>query len=369
LIGAGLHVDRELCQFVETEVLPGTGVAADGFWQAYAGLLAELAPRNAELLAERDRLQARIDAYFRDRRGREHDAAEYEAFLREIGYLVDDQAPLRIETENVDPEIGLLAGPQLVVPVMNARFALNAANARWGSLYDALYGTDAVPQTGELAAGGTYNEKRGAAVVTAAKAFLDQALPLVGAQHADVTRYAIADGGLEIVTPAGAVHLLDPGAFRGYAHRGAVTVLLFGHNGLHFEIVIDSSTEVGRRDPAGIADIVIESALTTIQDCEDSVAAVDAQDKVVVYRNWLGLMKGDLKESFIKSGHEITRRLSPDRTYIGADGQGLILPGRSLMLGAQCRPFDADRCGARCRQEPDAGGVPRRHGDGRRGPA
>lgn len=329
---AGLRVDRDLCSFVESEVLPGTSVAVQEFWAGYADLVDELAPRNAELLTKRDQLQSSIDQYFLARRGKDHDPGEYESFLREIGYLVEDNAPLCIETENVDPEIGLIAGPQLVVPVMNARFALNAANARWGSLYDALYGTDAIQQSGDLEAGKGYNAKRGAQVVSKAKEFLDQALPLAGARHADVIRYAIADGVLQIATTAGLTQPLEAEAFRGYAHRGGATVLLFRHNGLHIEIVIDPATEVGGQDPAGVADIILESALTTIQDCEDSVAAVDAQDKVVVYRNWLGLMRGDLEERFSKGGREVTRRLSPDRTYIGADGSGLILPGRSLML-------------------------------------
>lgn len=329
---AGLHVDQDLCHFIETEILANTGIDAEKFWKGYAALISELAPRNAELLAERDHLQAKIDGYFISRCGRDVDAQEYQAFLREIGYLVDDTAPLKIETENVDPEIGTIAGPQLVVPVMNARFALNAANARWGSLYDALYGTDAIPQTEDLVAAKEYNVKRGAEVVRRAREFLDGALPLANASHADVTGYAIVDGALEITTPRGRVSPRDPEAFRGYAHRGAATILLFRHNGLHFEIAIDRSTEVGRQDPAGIADIILESALTTIQDCEDSVAAVDAEDKVVVYRNWLGLMKGDLEERFVKGGREITRRLAPDRTYIGTDGRGMILAGRSLML-------------------------------------
>ena len=329
---AGLRIDSKLCHFIETEVLPGTAVSAGQFWDGYAGIVSELAGENASLLVRRDQLQTSIDQYFHERRGRWHDAAEYEGFLREIGYLVDDQAPLTIETDNVDPEIGTIAGPQLVVPVMNARFALNAANARWGSLYDALYGTDAVVHPGASAAGQGYNAERGAEVVARARQFLDDALPLSGARHTEVTQYKIADGTLQIVTPHGAVRPVDPDAFRGYAHRGAATILLFRHHALHFEIVVDRSTPVGSQDRAGIADIVLESALTTIQDCEDSVAAVDAEDKIVVYRNWLGLMRGDLEERFSKGGGEVVRRLSPDRTYIGADGRGLILPGRSLML-------------------------------------
>jgi len=329
---AGLRVDGTLCEFVETELLLGTAFSADNFWHGYAELLGELAAKNSELLSRRDDLQARIDGYFLERRGQQHDAEAYEAFLRKIGYLVEDDAPLIIETENVDPEIGGIAGPQLVVPVMNARFALNAANARWGSLYDALYGTDAIPTSGELAAGEHYNPSRGAEVVSRAKEFLDGALPLIGASHTDVIRYQLVDGVLEIHTQAGRAELADADAFRGYAHRGTAMALLFRHNGLHLEIVVDGSTEVGAQDSAGISDIVLESALTTIQDCEDSVAAVDAEDKVTVYRNWLGLMRGDLEERFTKGGREIVRRLSPDRTYIAREGHGLILPGRSLML-------------------------------------
>lgn len=329
---AGLQVDQSLCSFIETEVLPGTGIGPERFWDGYSGVVTELAPRNAELLAERDRLQERIDEYHVSRRGRSIDVQEYKAFLSEIGYLVQDDGPLSVETDNVDPEIGSLAGPQLVVPVMNARFALNAANARWGSLYDALYGTDAVPHDGDLAAGEGYNTKRGAQVVGHAKAFLDSALPLDNARHADVVNYDITDGKLTISTRGGTTRPRDAAAFRGSAHRGSTTVLLFRHNGLHLEIVIDRSTEVGRQDPAGIADVVLESALTTIQDCEDSVAAVDAGDKIIVYRNWLGLMRGDLEERFFKNGREIARRLSPDRTYIDPEGRGLVLAGRSLML-------------------------------------
>lgn len=329
---AGLQVDQNLCSFIETEVLPGTGIGPERFWDGYSGVVTELAPRNAELLAERDRLQERIDEYHVSRRGRSIDVQEYKAFLSEIGYLVEDDGPLSVETDNVDPEIGSLAGPQLVVPVMNARFALNAANARWGSLYDALYGTDAVPHDGDLAAGEGYNTKRGAQVVGHAKAFLDSALPLDNARHADVVNYDITDGKLTISTRGGTTRPRDAAAFRGSAHRGSATVLLFRHNGLHLEIVIDRSTEVGRQDPAGIADVVLESALTTIQDCEDSVAAVDAGDKIIVYRNWLGLMRGDLEERFFKNGREIARRLSPDRTYIDLEGRGLVLAGRSLML-------------------------------------
>ena len=336
---AGLRVEDALCDFVETELLPGTPVSASNFWHGYAGLVRELASKNADLLARRDELQLRIDGYFIERRGRQHDVAEYEAFLREIGYLVEDNEPLTIATENVDPEIGSIAGPQLVVPVMNARFALNAANARWGSLYDALYGTDAIPQTGDLGPDGRYNPSRGAEVISRAKEFLDAALPLQGARHADVIRYVLVDGFLESHTPRDRVQLCDPAAFRGYAHRGAAVALLFRHHGLHFEIVVDRSTEVGTQDAAGISDIILESALTTIQDCEDSVAAVDSDDKVAVYRNWLGLMRGDLQERFIKGGREIGRRLSPDRTYIATDGRGLILPGRSLMLVRNVGPL------------------------------
>lgn len=329
---AGLQVDQSLCSFIETEVLPGTGIGPERFWDGYSRLVTELAPRNAHLLAERDRLQERIDEYHVSRRGRSIDVQEYKAFLSEIGYLVEDEGPLRVETDNVDPEIGSLAGPQLVVPVMNARFALNAANARWGSLYDALYGTDAVPYDGDLAAGAGYNANRGSQVVAQAKAFLDSALPLDNARHSEVVNYDITDGKLTISTRGGIARPLDAAAFRGSAHRGSATVLLFRHNGLHLEIVVDRTTEVGGKDPAGIADVVLESALTTIQDCEDSVAAVDAEDKIIVYRNWLGLMRGDLEERFFKNGSEIVRRLLPDRTYIDPEGRGLVLAGRSLML-------------------------------------
>lgn len=329
---AGLRVDQDLCQFVETELLTGTGVTAETFWSGYATIVADLAPRNKALLDERDRLQSQIDQYWLDRRGRAHDPAEYEAFLQSIGYLVEDREPLTIETSNVDPEIGSIAGPQLVVPVMNARFALNAANARWGSLYDALYGTDAVSTAGELAAGAAFNAKRGAHVIALGRDFLDKAIPLAGVSHADVTQYAVIDGSLRINTANGPANLVDAAAFLGYAHRGASTILLFRHNDLHLEIVVDKSTVVGGMDAAGVADIILESALTTIQDCEDSVAAVDAKDKVAVYRNWLGLMQGTLEERFTKNGKEVRRRLSSDRTYISAEGNGLILPGRSLML-------------------------------------
>ncbi len=332
LTRAGLRVDENLCKFIETEVLPGTGVESGRFWDRYGALLAELGPENVALLKRRDRLQAQIDDYFRQRRGRAHDPAEHEAFLREIGYLVTDDAPLAIETEGVDAEIGTMAGPQLVVPVMNARFALNAANARWGSLYDALYGTDAVPMDGELAPAKGYNHRRGAEVVARSRAFLDQALPLAGASHADVVRYGLVDGALVIETTCGPVHLVDAGAFRGHSRDGERTVLLFRHNGLHLELVIDPTTPVGAEDAAGLSDIVLESALTTIQDCEDSVAAVDAEDKISVYRNWLGLMRGDLTERFVKAGREVTRSLAPDRHYVSVDGGTLVLPGRSLML-------------------------------------
>lgn len=329
---AGLRVDQGLCQFVETELLTGTSVTADNFWAHYSAIVADLAPRNEALLHERDRLQSQIDEYWLTRRGRPHDPVEYEEFLYSIGYLVEDGPALTIKTSNVDPEIGSIAGPQLVVPVMNARFALNAANARWGSLYDALYGTDAVPTAGELSPGATFNAKRGTQVIALGRDFLDKAIPLAGVSHADVTQYGVVDGCLQIATENGPAELVDGAAYRGYAHRGASTILLFRHNDLHLEIVVDKSTVVGGMDAAGVADIILESALTTIQDCEDSVAAVDAEDKVAVYRNWLGLMKGTLEERFTKNGKEVARRLSSDRTYISAEGNGLILPGRSLML-------------------------------------
>ncbi|RIY00897.1 malate synthase G [Aureimonas flava] len=330
----GLEVASVLKAFVENEALPGTGVNADGFWRSLAEILADLAPRNRELLAVRDDMQARIDAWCRERQGRAVDGAEAESFLREIGYVVPEGEAFSVETTDVDPEIATVAGPQLVVPVLNARFALNAANARWGSLYDALYGTDAISEEGGAERGGDYNPARGAKVVAWVRAFLDRSAPLDGASWAEVSGLSVAGGRLVArVGEGGETGLARPDQFAG--HRGtaeAPEAVLLVTNGLHAEIVIDAATPIGKLDRAGISDVVLESAVTTIQDCEDSVAAVDAEDKVAVYRNWLGLMKGDLAETFQKGGRTLTRRLAPDRDYVAPDGSALTLPGRSLML-------------------------------------
>ncbi len=308
---AGLRVAAPLAAFLEGEALPGTGVVAEIFWRGVADVFTRFAPENARLLRVRDELQAAIDAWHGDRAGQPIDPAAYQAFLREIGYLVDEPAPFTIGTTNVDDEVARLAGPQLVVPVLNARFVLNAANARWGSLYDALYGTDAVPG---VPAGKGYDATRGAAVIAWAKALLDQAVPLREGGWADFA------GGDPV--------LADPRQFVG--RRGAT--LLFRHHGLHLEVLTDPAHPIGRTDPAGIADIVLEAALTTIVDLEDSIAAVDAEDKVAAYANWLGLMKGDLEASFDKGGRTVTRSLEADRTYEAPDGTTLTLPGRSLLL-------------------------------------
>ena len=329
-----LHVAPVLKTFIETEVLPGTGIAADAFWTGLSGLLADLAPRNAALLAKRDALQAKIDAWHRDHAQKPMDAAAYEAFLREIGYLLPEPADFAVTTANVDPEIGAVAGPQLVVPVNNARYALNAANARWGSLYDALYGTDAIPEADGAERGRGYNPTRGAKVVAFARKVLDQAVPLMGAGHAEALKYQVKDGALSVTLQGGgAVPLRNPAQFVGYVGEAASpSALLFAHNGLHLELRIDRTTEVGKADAAGVSDLVLEAALSTIQDCEDSVAAVDAADKVDVYRNWLGLMTGKLSADLEKGGKVITRRLNEDRTYTAPNGGTLTLPGRSVML-------------------------------------
>jgi len=333
----GLQIATPLAGLIENDIAPGTGINADGFWKSYAAILAELGPINTALLAERDTLQAQIDAWHAARRGAPHDAGAYRLFLETIGYIVPEGPDFSIDTTNVDPEIATMAGPQLVVPVMNARFALNAANARWGSLYDALYGTDAIDRTGALAPGNAYNPERGAAVVAHGAAFLDGALPLAKGSHADVTAYTIntVDGRdvLDISLADGTTTGLgQPDQFLGHSGTPDKLALLFIHNGLHFEIQIDRTSLVGASSPSGLKDVLLEAALTTIQDCEDSVAAVDADDKVAVYRNWLGLMKGDLRESFQKNGKIFTRTLASDRTYAGVDGKPLTLAGRSVML-------------------------------------
>ncbi len=310
---AGLEVAGELAAFIEVEALPGTGLEAEAFWTGVAAIFARFAPENRRLLAVRDDLQTRIDAWHRGRRGAVHDGAATEAFLREIGYLVDAPAPFAIGTRHVDAEVATLAGPQLVVPSLNARFVLNAANARWGSLYDALYGTDAL---GDLPPPGPYDAARGARVVARAKAFLDEAVPLAQGSWA-----GLGD-------PHGGIALRDPGQYVGHSARGR----LFRHNGLHIEVVFDRDHPIGRDDPSGIADVVLESALSTIVDLEDSVAAVDAADKVAAYRNWLGLMKGDLVETFDKGGRSMTRALNPDRDFTTPDGSTVTLPGRSLLF-------------------------------------
>ncbi|MEO0346524.1 MAG: malate synthase G [Pseudomonadota bacterium] len=331
----GLSVDSAFDAFIADRALPGTGIDADTFFAALAGLVNDLAPRNRELLAVRDSLQEQIEQWHRDHAGQPHDAAAYKAFLEEIGYLLPQPNPApQITTANVDTEITAQPGPQLVVPVMNARFALNAANARWGSLYDALYGTDVISEDDGATRAGGYNPLRGNKVIAWARDFLDRAVPLANGSHVDATTYAIRDGQL-IVTVDGDLDtgLAEPAEFVGYrGDAGAPSAVLLRHNGLHIEIVIDRGHPVGKDDEAGVADVVLESAITTIQDCEDSVAAVDAADKIVVYGNWLGLMKGDLIESFAKGGKTVTRELVGDRDYTAPDGSGFTLPGRSLLL-------------------------------------
>ncbi len=322
---AGLQVDAMLARFVEEEALPGTGIEAGAFWSAFAGLLADFAPQNRALLAKRDALQAQIDAWHIARRGQPQDHAAYKAFLAEIGYLLPEGPAFTIETTNVDPEIARVPGPQLVVPITNARYALNAANARWGSLYDCLYGTDAM---GSLPPSGGYDRGRGARVIARARVFLDEAFPIAGTSHADVRRYVVKDGQLLVDD----LPLVDPSKFAGYrGNPKAPDAVLLRNNGLHVELVFDRAHFIGSRDQALLADVQLESALTAIMDCEDSVACVDAEDKVGAYRNWLGLMKGNLSEVFQKGGRRVERRLNPDREYLDPQGSPFTLKGRALM--------------------------------------
>jgi malate synthase len=326
----GLQVEQELHDMLETEALPGTGVSSDTFWQGLADLLHEKGPRNQELLAEREAFQGKIDAWHSERAGKAHDAAEYKAFLKEINYLVDEGPNFKVQTEGVDPEIATIPGPQLVVPVMNARYALNAANARWGSLYDALYGTDAM---GDGPSAGGYDSARGERVIAWAKKFLDETCPLDSMSHADVVGYTVDGGKLVASDGSKSASLKDGAQFAGYSGDAAspASVLLV-NNALHADILIDRGHQIGSEDKAGVADVMLESAVTTIMDCEDSVAAVDGPDKALAYRNWLGLMRGDLKENVAKGGKSFDRVLNPDRQYTAADGSALTLKGRSMML-------------------------------------
>jgi malate synthase len=328
-----LKIDKVLYDFVNDEAIAGTGVQAQPFWSGFSALVQAFAPRNAALLRLRDDLQAKIDAWHRQNPGPAFDRSKYQTFLREIGYLVPEKEGFAVSTSNVDPEIAHIAGPQLVVPVSNARYALNAANARWGSLYDALYGTDAIPEDG-APRGGKYNPQRGAKVIAFVRDFLDQHFTLADGSHADAVSYQCGPKGLDVRLKNGnATHLKDPTAFCGYQGDSvSPTVLLLVHHGLHVEMHIDRTHYIGRDDPAGVSDVVLESAITTIQDCEDSVAAVDADDKVLVYRNWLGLMTGSLEARVDKGRTSIIRRLNPDRRYRTPDGKERVLSGRSLML-------------------------------------
>ena len=330
----GLQVAKVLFDFVNNEAIPGTGITADQFWAGADKVIHDLAPKNKALLAKRDDFQVRIDTWHQTHAGKAHDPVAYKAFLQDIGYLLPEAADFQATTQNVDDEIARMAGPQLVVPVMNARFALNASNARWGSLYDALYGTDAISEADGAEKGQGYNKVRGDKVIAFARAFLDEAAPLSAGSHAESTGYKIADGKLIVSLKGGSNSgLRDDAQLIGFQGPAAEPIaILLKHNGLHFEIQIDASTPVGQTDAAGVKDVLMEAALTTIMDCEDSVAAVDADDKVVIYRNWLGLMKGDLAEEVAKGGKTFTRTMNADRVYTGVDGQDVTLHGRSLLF-------------------------------------
>ncbi|MCF5144016.1 malate synthase G [Pseudomonas sp. PA-6-1D] len=330
----GLQVAKVLFDFVNNEAIPGTGITADQFWAGADKVIHDLAPKNKALLAKRDDFQARIDTWHQTHAGKAHDPVAYKAFLQDIGYLLPEAADFQASTQNVDDEIARMAGPQLVVPVMNARFALNASNARWGSLYDALYGTDAISEADGAEKGKGYNKVRGDKVIAFARAFLDEAAPLTAGSHVDSTGYKMVDGKLIVSLKGGSNSgLRDDAQLIGFQGPAAEPIaILLKHNGLHFEIQIDASTPVGQTDAAGVKDVLMEAALTTIMDCEDSVAAVDADDKVVIYRNWLGLMKGDLAEEVAKGGKTFTRTMNADRVYTGVDGQDVTLHGRSLLF-------------------------------------
>ncbi len=334
----GLRVAQPLDDFIATEALPGTGISESAFWSGFSALVRDLTPKNRALLARRDELQTLIDAWHEARAGKRHDAGAYKAMLTDIGYLVPEGDAFEITTGGVDAEIANVAGPQLVVPVMNARFALNAANARWGSLFDALYGTDVIPEAPGRERGTSYNPARGELVIARAARELDAIAPLAGASHADVAGYRIIDQdggfGLRAMTGNGLVALADEACFAGFVGAGAgePRAVLLRHNGLHAELQIDHDHPVGGAHPAGVKDLLLESAITTIEDCEDSVAAVDAEDKTAVYRNWLGLMAGTLEATFEKAGQPLRRTLVGDRRYTAADGTALTLPGRSLLL-------------------------------------
>ncbi len=330
----GLQVAKVLFDFVNNEAIPGTGITADQFWAGADKVIHDLAPKNKALLAKRDDFQTRIDTWHQTHAGQAHDPVAYKAFLQDIGYLLPEAADFQASTQNVDDEIARMAGPQLVVPVMNARFALNASNARWGSLYDALYGTDAISEADGAEKGKGYNKVRGDKVIAFARAFLDEAAPLTAGSHVDSTGYKIVDGTLIVSLKGGSNSgLRDDAQLIGFQGPAAEPIaILLKHNGLHFEIQIDAATPVGQTDAAGVKDVLMEAALTTIMDCEDSVAAVDADDKVVIYRNWLGLMKGDLAEEVAKGGKTFTRTMNADRVYTGVDGQDVTLHGRSLLF-------------------------------------
>ncbi|PLW78226.1 malate synthase G [Cohaesibacter celericrescens] len=328
----GLQVDTLLAELVETQILPGTHVTPQDFWAGFAAAVDKLTPINRALLAKRDALQAKIDTWCQAQRDALPDQAAYKAFLQDIGYLVPEGPDFSVGTQNVDAEIATIAGPQLVVPVMNARFALNAANARWGSLYDAFYGTDVISQEGDLAVGASFNEARAKEVISRTCAFLDQAVPLAKGKHADAVHYAVSEDHKQLtitLSDGSKTALQTPEQFAGHVDD---TVILVKNNGLHIELQVQPDHPIGKLSSAGIKDVVMESAISTIQDCEDSIAAVDAEDKCIVYSNWLGLMKGTLQDSFEKAGKTVSRKLNLDRSYTGTNGQPMSLHGRSLLL-------------------------------------